>query len=203
METSSKRKWWNQVFCRIHFLSKLALILQKLLSNIRDSEKFGYVQCDMRVPDNLKEKLEAFPPIYRKPLVSLSNIREFMKKYAGENKLLTQAQRMVISSFRLINGTIITPPSNFYLDHGRESTQIHRFVQYTPLKCFISFVQSAVNAQRERDENPLSSVVAETMKPVANNSWWCQIMDRSWHTLTKYMTDEKARKTINNKFSKT
>ena len=87
--------------------------------------------------------------------------------------------------------TIITPLLNFYLDLGLECTQIHRFVQYTPLKCFNSFVQSAVNARTEGDENPHSSVVAETMKLLANSSYGYQIMDRSRHTLTKYLNDEK------------
>ena len=37
-------------------------------------------------------------------------------------------------------------------------------MEYIPVKCFNKFVQSAVDAPRERDETPNSSVVAETMK---------------------------------------
>ena len=36
-----------------------------------------------------------------------------------------------------------------------------------------------------------SSVVAETMKLSANSSYGYQIMDRSRHTVTKYLTDKK------------
>ena len=91
-------------FVRSTFPFKRALTFQKLLSNIRSGEMFGYVQCDIRVPDNLKEKVEAFPPIFKNTLVSRSDIGEFMKKYAEDNKLLTQPRRMLISSFQLING---------------------------------------------------------------------------------------------------
>ena len=49
-----------------------------------------------------------------------------------------------------------------------------------------------MDAQRQEDENPNSSVVAETMKLLANNSYGYQIMDRSRHTVTKYLTDEKT-----------
>ena len=80
--------------------------------------------------------------------------------------------------------------------------KIHRFVQYTPKKCFSSFVQSAVNARRQGDENPNSSVVAETMKSLANSSYGYQIMDRCRHTVTKYLNDEKTDSAINNKHFK-
>ena len=46
-----------------------------------------------------------------------------------------------------------------------------------------NFVQSAVDARRQGDENPNSSVVAESMKLLANSSFGYQIMDRSRHTV--------------------
>ena len=63
-------------------------------------------------------------------------------------------------------------------------------------------MQSAVNARREGDEKPNSGVVAETMKMLANSSYGYQIMDRSRHTVTKYLSDEKTHGAINTKFSK-
>ena len=115
---------------------------------------------------------------------------------------MSQPKRMLISSFHLKNGTIITPLLLYYLLLGLECTTIHQFVQYTPEKCFSSFVESAVNARRQGDENPNSSVVAETMKLLANSSYRYQIMLRSRHTVTKYLNDEKTHSAINNKFFK-
>ena len=109
---------------------------------------------------------------------------------------------MLISSFQFINGTIITPLLYFYPDPGLEFTELHRFVQFIPLKCFTSFVQSEVNARREGDKNPHPGVVAETMKLVANSSCVYQMMDRGRHRLTSYLKDEKALTAISNKFFK-
>ena len=81
-------------------------------------------------------------------------------------------------------------------------TKIHRFVEYTPKKCFNSFVQSAVDARRQGDENPNSSVVAETKKLLANSSHGNQIMDQSRHTVTKYLSDEKTHAAVNSKLFK-
>ena len=85
---------------------------------------------------------------------------------------------------------------------GLECTKNHEFVQNTRKKCFSSFVQSAVNAQRHGDENPYSNVVAETRKFIANSSYPYQIMDRSRHTVTKYLNDEKTHSAISNKLFK-
>ena len=111
--------------------------------------------------------------------------------------MLKHLQRMLISSFKLENGTVITPLFNFYMELGLQCTKIYRFVQYSPRNCFNNFVQSVVDARREGDENPLSGVVAETMKLLGNSSYGYQIMDSSRHTITKYLNDEKTHKAIN------
>ena len=78
----------------------------------------------------------------------------------------------------------------------------YRFVEYIPVICFNKYVQPAVNARREGDENPNSSIVAETRKLLANCSYGYQIMDRSRHTVTKYLSDEKTHGAINTKLFK-
>ena len=67
---------------------------------------------------------------------------------------------------------------------------------------FNSFVLSAVNARRQGDEYHNSSVVTETMKFLANSSYGYQIMDRSRHSVTKYLNDEKTHSAINDKLFK-
>ena len=92
-----------------NFSFKRASTFRKLLSNIRSGEMSGYVHFDIRVPDNLKEKLEAFPPFPKNTLVSSSHNGDFVKTKAEDHKLLTQPQKMLLSSFQLINRTIIIP----------------------------------------------------------------------------------------------
>ena len=125
-----------------------------------------------------------------------------MKTYAGEEGIMSQPRKMLISSFTLQNGTLITPLRLFYLQLGLVVTKKHRIVDYTPNKCFNSFVQAAVDAKRKSDEISISSVVAETMKLLANCSYGYQTMDRSRHTVTKYLSDEKTHAAINSELFK-
>ena len=88
-------------------------------------------------------------------------------------------------------------------------TRLYKII-YTPSrvhskKCFNKFnkfVQSTEDARQQSDGNPNSSEVAETMKLLANSSYGNQIMDRSRHTVTKYLSDEKTNCAINSKFFK-
>ena len=125
-----------------------------------------------------------------------------MNEYAEKEGIMPQPRRMLISSFILTNGTIITPLLLLYLKLGLVCRKIHRFVEYTPRKCCNNFVQSAVDARRQKDKNPNSSVVADTVKLLTNSSCGYQIMDRSRHTVTKYLSDEKTHSAFNSKLFK-
>ena len=160
------------------------------------------MQCDIEVPEKMRSKFDNFLPIFKNTLVSKSDIGDLMKNYAEEEKLLSQPQKKLLSSFTLQNGTLVTPLLLFLLQLGLVVTKKHRFVDYIPKKCFNSFVQSTVDARRKGDKNSNSSVVAETMKLLANSSYGYQIMDRSRLTVTKYLTDEKTHAAIESKLSK-
>ena len=179
IEEMRECSWWDQFknnvdvknHVRTHFPCKKPPSANSLVLNIRMETMFDYVQCDLSVPDELKAKFSNFPPAFKNMDASRNDIGEYMKTYAEENDLLKQPQRKLISSFKLSNGTLIAPFFIFYLDLGLQCTKIHRFVQHTPHKVFNSFGQSVVDARRAGDENPLSGVVAKSMKLLGNSSY--------------------------------
>ena len=197
--------WWNlykTTTCVTEHLRELfpykrLLTEETLLEQIRSGELFGYVQCDIEVPEELKEKFADFPPIFKNTNVGRHDIGSLMKDYAEKEGVLCQPRKMFNSTFFFENGTLITLLLLFYLDLGLVCKNIYRFVQYNPVNCFNKFVQSAVNARREGDEVPNSSVVAETMKLLASSSYGYQFIDRSHHTVAKYLSNEKTHGTIN------
>ena len=152
------------------------------------------MQSDIEVPEGFRSNFDTFSPIFKNTLVSKSDIGDLIKNYAEEERLLFQPRKMLICSFTLQNGTLITPLLLFYLQLCLVCTKTHCFVEHTPRKCFNSFVQAAVDAGNKSDENSNSIVVAETVKLLANSSYGYQILDRSRHTVTKYLIDEKTKK---------
>ena len=192
-------EWWRlyktdapvKSYLRAKFPYKRPLSEKQISKEITDGRLFGYVQCDIEVSEHLRDYFSNFPPIFKITVVSRDDIGNLMKEDAEKEGIIPQRRRLLISSFILTNGTIMTPLLLFYMKLGLVCKKIHRFVQHTPRKCFNNFVQSAVDARRQTDKNPNSSVVAETMKLLANSSYGYQIMDCSRHTVTKYLSDKK------------
>ena len=203
-------EWWSlyktnasvKSHLRKNFPNERPLSEEQLLQGIIDGRLFGYVQCDVEFPEHLRSYFSNFLPIFKNTVVSREDIGTLMREYAEKGNIMAQPRKMLISSFNLTDGTIITPLLLFYLKLVLVCKKIHRFVQYTPRKCFNNFVQSAVDARGQGDENPNSSVVTETMKLLASSSYGYQIRDCSRHTVTKYLNDEKTHSAINSKMFK-
>ena len=99
----------------------------------------------------------------------------------------------------LQNNELISLLFLFYVEMVHVCTKTHDFVEYTPRKCFNSFLLSAVDARRQKDENPNSSVVAETIKLLGKSVFGYQILEHHRHTVTKYLNDETMLDAINSK----
>ena len=81
--------WWKitrQIILeqrlREPFPCKIPLREERPLENIKTGSLFGYVQCDIEVPRNLREAFANFPTIFMKINVGKDDIGLFMKEYA-------------------------------------------------------------------------------------------------------------------------
>ena len=54
----------------------------QLLQGVIDGRLFGYVQCDIELPEHLCDYFSNFPPIFRNTVVSRDDIGNLMKQYA-------------------------------------------------------------------------------------------------------------------------
>ena len=113
---------------RERFPYRRSLSAEQLLEEIKKGKLFGYVQCDIEVPEFLGSKFDKIPPIFKNTLVSRNDIGDLMKTYAEEEGIMSRPRTMLLSSFTLQNGTLITPLLIFYLHLGLVCTKIHRFV---------------------------------------------------------------------------
>ena len=102
-------EWWQNFktneksknHIRSNFPYKRPLSTDFLLGKVRDGSLYGYISCDLVVPDELKAKISNFPPFFKNTEVGRNYIGEFMQNYANENDLLKHPQRMLISSSKL------------------------------------------------------------------------------------------------------
>ena len=100
------------------FPYKRSLREESLLEQIKSGKLFGYVQCDIEVPEELQKKFANFPPIFKNTNVGRHDIGLLMRVFAEKEGLLCQPRKMLISSYFLENGFLITPLLQFFLDLG-------------------------------------------------------------------------------------
>ena len=112
---------------RENFPYRRSLAAKQLLEEIKKGMLFGYVQCYIELTEKLRSKFVNFPPIFKNTVVSKSDIGDLMKNYAEEERILSQLRKLLISSFTLQNGTLITLLLLFYLQLGLVCTKTHRF----------------------------------------------------------------------------
>ena len=153
-------EWWSlyktyasiRSQLRENFPYKCPFSEEQLLQGIIDRKLFGYIQCDIENPEHLRRLFSNFPPIFKNTKVGKEDNGNLTRECAEKENVMAQPKRMLIPSFHLTNETLITSLLVFYWKLGLVCKKFHRFVRYLPKKCFNTFVQSAVNAGRQRDE---------------------------------------------------
>ena len=102
-------EWWRlyktttnvKLHIRENFPYRRSLTEHQLLEGIKKGNLFGYVQCDIKVPGNLKSNFANFPPIFKNTLISKNYVGDLMETYAEDNGIMSHPRKMLISSFTL------------------------------------------------------------------------------------------------------
>ena len=138
----------------------------EIISSMMDDKWFGLIECDICVPDHLKEKFSEMAPIFKNVSIGRSHLNDHMRQFSEENDCLRQPQRMLIGSLFGDKILLSSPLAKWYIQHGLKITKIYQIIQYKPERCFEAFGESVSNSRREGDVDPSKSLLAETSKLV-------------------------------------
>ena len=94
-------EWWKLLktttSVKLHIREKLPYrrspTEKQLPEGIKKRNLFGYVQCDIEVPENLRANFANFPTIFKNTLVSKNDIGDLMKTYAEERGTISQPRK--------------------------------------------------------------------------------------------------------------
>ena len=101
------------------------MTLETILEAIRCEKLFGCIECDIHVPEHLREKFSEMCPVFKNTEISRDDISEFMKAYAEENDTMSRPRRSLIGSMKGEKILLATPLLKWYLEHGLEVTRIY------------------------------------------------------------------------------
>ena len=119
-------EWWKlsltdvsvKEHLRESFPNKPPLHLDRLLDKIQPGTLFGYVQCDIKVPENVRVHLQNCRHFLRVQTYLDKMLDQYCRTIAEKKRIMTQLRQLLISSFELTRRRDNTPLLLFYLELG-------------------------------------------------------------------------------------
>jgi hypothetical protein len=164
---------------------------------------FGLVQCDIQVPEELRDHFAEFQPIFKNVCVSREDAGSFMAHYCKEHDLVSQPRRSLIGSFFGREILLATPLIKWYLEHGLVITKVQQIVEYQPRACFQSFGEAVSNARRMGDVDPNKTILADSMKLIGNSAYGKCLTNKGKHHDVFYVKEDEVGPLVNKPLFKT
>ena len=109
-----------------HF--KKYLTQDQIIQYIKDGHLFGYIECDIEVPDHLTAHFSEMTPVFKNVDVCLDDVGEFMQECAKEHSIKDVPRRLLIGSYFGKKIGLTTPLFKWYLEHGLVITNIYTVI---------------------------------------------------------------------------
>ena len=132
-KTDKELQWFIATRLRRPLDKVKTMTLQTILGAVKNETLFGCIECDIHVPEHLREHFSEMCPIFKNTEISRDNIGEFMEAYAEENDIMKRPRRSLIGSMIGEKILLATPLLKWYLEHGLEVTHVYQVIEYTHL----------------------------------------------------------------------
>ena len=178
---------------------KWKMTSHSIIAAVIDGTLFGMVECDVRVPDNLREYFAEMQPIFKNTTVTRDDIGSFMQQYAEEHDIMSTPRRMLVGSYRGEKILLATPLLRWYLAHGLVVDRVYQIIEYEPKPCFQNFGDSVSAARRAGDADLDKSIIADTMKLLGNSAYGKTVTNVDRHRKVTYCTEVGTSLLVGNK----
>ena len=182
-----------RVFYRRAFGDDRPMSQDEVLRRVRDGSLFGFVECDLRVPEDLVHKFSEMPPIFKNVQLDRSHLSEHMREYAEERGLMTRPRRCLIGSMRGDKILLLTELLKWYMEQGLVVDRVYRVIEFERAPVLRPFGESVTQARRAGDSagaDASQQLLASTAKLVGNSLYGKTIVDKSKHRNVRFTCDE-------------
>ena len=172
---------------------------QQILSSVRAGTVFGLIECDLCVPEALREHFAEMQPVFKNIRLTRIDLEPFMRRYAEKHNIMTTPRRMLVGSYRGDKILLAKPLLRWYMDHGLEVTHVYQIVEYDPIPCFRRFGNAVSTARREGDVHSHKAIIADTMKLQGNSGYGKTFTNVDRHRDVNYCTEKAASLMVNDR----
>ncbi|GMF15815.1 unnamed protein product [Phytophthora lilii] len=164
-----------------------------IIEDIKDDKIFGFLECDIRTPEHVKEYFSEMTPILKNIEIDCNNENVIGTHRYEFNQSRGAARakpaRKLIGSYFGEKILIYAPLLKWYLEHGMEITKTYSFIKASSYKAFRPFMEAVSDARHDRDVDKSKEMIADMMKLVGNAAFGRSGMDKSKHKEVKYEPD--------------
>lgn len=175
---------------------------KQILEGVQNGSIFGVIECDLHVPDNLRDRFKDFQPIIKSANVTIDDIGDHMKSYCKDKGLMKTPRKTLLGSYFATNHLIATDLLQWYLNEGIVVTKVHLIAQYHRSKCFERFGNQVMHARRSADNDPSQKIQADGFKLIGNSAFGKTIINKERFTNINYIDGNdvvKVSESINSK----
>ena len=186
-DDAEKKRFLAVLFRSLYPRLQDGVTLNRWIERIKDGSFFGLVECDIVVPEHLKDKFSEMSPIFKNTVVGREQLGEEMHKLAEKTGYLKRASRMLVGYLRGDRVPLFSGLAKWYLQHGLVITEIYQLVEYHPRALFRDFGESVSQARREGDADPNKKILADTSKLIGNSCYGKTIVNKDKHREVVYV----------------
>ena len=184
-------KTFLKAYFDAHFGVNRAYTREQLIDDIASGKLFGFVECDVDVPEHLVEKFSEMSPIFKNVELSREDLSPHMREFAETNGFMSRPTRCLIGSMKARQQLFLTPLLRWYIQHGLIVGRVYQFIQYQPLPVFRPFADSVTSARRAGDVDADLRLLANNAKLVGNSMYGKTIINKTAHRDTGYTVDDR------------
>ena len=162
---------------------------QQILNGVCAGTVFGMIECDICVPEELREHFAEMQPVFKNISLIREDLVPLMRRYAEEHNIMSTPRRILVGSYRGDKVLLATPVLRWYLDHGLEVLHVYQVIEYDPIPCFRRFGDAVSTARREGEVHRDKTIIADTMKLLGNSGYGKTITSIDRHRDVSYCTE--------------
>ena len=172
---------------------------QHILNGVRAGNVFGMIECDICVPEELREHFAEMQLVFKNISLIREDLGPFMRRYAEEHNIMSTPRRMLVGSYRGEKILLATPMQRWYLDHGLEVLHVYQIIEYDPIPFFRRFGDAVSTARREGNVHRDKTIIADTMKLLGNSGYGKTITNVDRHRDVSYCMEKAASLMVSDK----
>jgi type III secretion system FlhB-like substrate exporter len=173
--------------------------IKDLINDVLNEKLFGFVEVDIKVPDELYDKFSEMSPVFKNITIDATDeniIGEHMFDYCKQNKIPLHKSKKLIGSMFGEKILLYTPLLKWYLEHGLIITKFYDAISYDSCVCFKELGETIADARRAGDVDKSMEIIAETMKLIGNSLYGRCVMNKEKHISMTYANKKILQKEL-------